>query len=54
MFDDGAAVKLTTMQYFSASGNTIHKVGITPDHVVELKEGDDTDYQLRKALEVLK
>ena len=54
MFDDGSAVKLTTMQYFSASGNTIHKVGITPDHVVELKEGDDTDYQLRKALEVLK
>ena len=54
MFDDGSAVKLTTMQYFSASGNTIHKVGITPDHVVELKEGDNTDYQLRKALEVLK
>ena len=54
MFDDGSAVKLTTMQYFSASGNTIHKVGITPDHIVELKEGDNTDYQLRKALEVLK
>ena len=54
IFDDGSAIKLTTMQYFSPSGNTIHKVGITPDYVVELKADDDTDYQLQKALEVLK
>ena len=52
--EDGSAIKLTTMQYFSPSGNTIHNVGITPDHVVELKEGDNTDYQLQKAIEVLK
>ena len=54
MFDDGSAIKITTMQYFSPSGNTIHKVGITPDYVVELKEDDETDYQLQKAIEVLK
>ena len=51
---DGSAVKMTTMQYFTPSGKTIHKVGITPDYIVELVEGDDTDYQLEKALEVLK
>ena len=53
-WDDGSAVKITIMQYFSPSGKTIHKVGITPDHVVDLVEGDETDYQLQKALEVLK
>ena len=52
--DDGSAVKITIMQYFSPSGKTIHKVGITPDYVVELVDGDETDYQLQKALEVLK
>ena len=51
---DGSAVKLTQSQYFSPSGKTIHKVGITPDYIVELVEGDDTDYQLQKAIEVLK
>ena len=51
---DGSAVKMTIMQYFTPSGKTIHQVGITPDYVVELVEGDDTDYQLEKALEVLK
>ena len=52
--DDGSAIKLTMWQYFSPSGKPIHKVGITPDYVVELKEGDETDYQLQKAMEVLK
>ena len=50
---DGSAVKFTISQYFSPSGKTIHQVGITPDYIVELVEGDDTDYQLRKAIEVL-
>ena len=52
--DDGSAVKITIMQYFSPSGKTIHKVGITPDYIVELVDGDDTDYQLQKAIEILK
>ena len=53
-WDDGSAVKITIMQYFSPSGKTIHKVGITPDYIVELVDGDETDYQLQKAIEVLK
>ena len=51
---DGAMVKLTYQQYYSPSGNKIHGVGITPDYVVELVQGDTTDYQLLKAIEVLK
>ena len=58
---DGSSIDLTMMQYFSPKGNVIHKVGITPDYVVELT--DDcfdsegylvNDLQLTKALEVLK
>lgn len=58
---DGSAVKLTILQYFSPSGNVIHKNGITPDYVVELTEDcyDEegnlaNDLQLEKALELLK
>ncbi len=51
---DGTMVKLTYQQYYSPSGNKIHGVGITPDYVVELVSGDITDYQLLKAIEVLK
>ncbi len=51
---DGDAVKLTIMQYFSPDGNIIHKVGITPDYVVENLSTDDTDQQLAKALALLK
>lgn len=39
----GDAVKLTIMQYFSPDGNVIHKVGITPDVVVEALASDTTD-----------
>lgn len=53
-FSDGSAIKLTTMQYYSPSGKVIHGKGITPDHVVELADGDSSDYQLIKALELLK
>ena len=56
------AVKLTISEYFTPNGNNIHKVGITPDVVVELPEnikGIGPDYlnedtQLKKALEILK
>lgn len=52
--EDGDAIKMTTMQYFSPDGHVIHEVGIEPDYVVELNEGDNTDYQLQKALQLLK
>ncbi len=53
-FKDGSALKLTVMQYLSPDGNEIHKKGVKPDYVVKLKKNDDTDYQLNKAVELLK
>ncbi len=58
---DGTAVQITFEQYFSAGGDPIHKIGITPDYVVELTEDcyDPVsgelidDRQLDKALELL-
>ena len=58
---DGGATKLTVMQYFSPKGHIIHKVGIKPDYVVELKDSDyvdgvlqeKNDRQLQKAVELL-
>jgi carboxyl-terminal processing protease len=49
------------MQYFSPKGRVIHKVGIEPDHKVEITEDDlvdgllirENDRQLRKALNIL-
>ena len=57
---DESAFKLTTAEYFTPSGESIHKKGITPDHVVTLdanknvfalSESEDT--QLQKAIEIL-
>lgn len=53
-FKDGSAFKLTIQQYFSPKGHKIHKVGVKPDYVVNLKSGSSTDYQLNKALQLLK
>lgn len=56
----GSALKLTTAEYFTPSGKSIHKKGITPDYVVKLEteksifaleESEDT--QLQKAIEIL-
>jgi len=54
--DDGSgdAIKLTTSQYLSPNGKVIHEKGIEPSVTVELKENDDRDYQLEKAIELLK
>ncbi|NLP29577.1 MAG: S41 family peptidase [Clostridiales bacterium] len=59
--DNGDAIKLTIMQYFSPEGNTIHKIGIEPDYVIEISEEDyvngellrENDRQLKKAIELL-
>ena len=60
--NDGSGLKITTEQYFTPKGTTIHKVGINPDEevllpetvksVYKLEEGQDT--QLQKAIEMLK
>lgn len=55
--DDGTAIKLTVAKYYTRGGQDIHKVGITPDVVVEFDseayEKDETDNQKDKAVEIL-
>jgi len=47
-------MRITIMEYFAPDGKRIDKVGITPDYVVKLIENDLKDYQLEKAIELLK
>lgn len=49
--DDGSALTLTVMQYFSPEGTVIHKKGVEPDYEVE--NTGDKDLQLEKAIELL-
>ncbi|MDP3014294.1 MAG: S41 family peptidase, partial [Candidatus Subteraquimicrobiales bacterium] len=53
---DGSAIVITVATYFTPRGKSVHKEGITPDYVVELKDDGDNkvDEQLEKAKEVLK
>jgi carboxyl-terminal processing protease len=59
---DGSGFKLTSAQYFTPNGRSIHGVGLTPDVVIEqAPEYQDTltvpvasDVQLQKALEIVK
>ena len=59
---DGSGLKITTEEYYTPKGTTIHKVGITPDEEVELPDTvksiysvtKDEDTQLKKAIETLK
>jgi len=53
-FDDGSAMTMTIMQYFSPNGDKIHKAGVKPTHVVKLPNDAKTDVQLEKAIELLK
>ena len=50
---DGSLLKLTTRQFLTPKGDIIHKVGIMPDYVVELKPNTLIDTQFEKACEVL-
>ena len=56
--DSGNGMQLTYCQYFTPNGETVHKVGVTPDIIVEMPEeyaskffqpGDMTDPQLAAA-----
>ena len=49
-----AALKLTVAKYKTAKGRQIDGEGITPDVIVELQPNDTVDYQLEKALDILK
>lgn len=53
--DDQTGYTLTTAQYFTPSGEYIHKKGITPDVVIEYSEEDGSDdIQLEKAMEIIR
>ena len=59
---DGSGLKITTEEYYTPKGTTIHKVGITPDEEVNLPDTvksvyavkEDEDTQLKRAIELLK
>lgn len=51
---DGSGMKITNSYYYTPKGNNIHKIGITPDYVVEIDadklkdEGIDTQLEAAK------
>ena len=47
-------LKLTTAMYYTPSGRSSHKVGVTPDVEIELPEKATVDVQLNKAEEYLR
>lgn len=54
--DDQGAVRVTIAKWLTPNGRTIHKLGLTPDVVVELTDEDaaaERDPQLDKAIELL-
>ena len=52
--DDGSALEITILQYFSPNGHAIHKKGIKPDYVVKDDPKTKKDEQLEKAEGLLK
>ena len=61
-YSENTGFKLTTSQYFTPNGVSIHGIGIEPDVVIELDEAyyeienptDADDNQLQKAIEIIK
>ena len=51
--EDGSALKLTIMQYFSPEGKEIQGKGVTPDISVTDDESTETDEQLERAMKAL-
>lgn len=60
--DKKSGMKITMQEYFTPNHNKLHKIGITPDYVLELPEEwqghlnveKQYDNQLNKAIEILK
>ena len=52
--EDGSAVKITTSDYYTPSGENIHGKGIMPDIEVEMDDDSEEDTQLTAALEYLR
>lgn len=54
---DGTSFKVTSSEYFSPNGTSIHGVGVEPHVIIEYEydeENPDYDNQLEKAIEILK
>lgn len=51
--EDGSALKLTIMQYFSPEGKEIQGKGVTPDISVTDDESTEADEQLERAMKAL-
>lgn len=51
---DDAMMKITVAKYRTSAGRDIDGIGIEPDITVQLRQGDPIDYQLLKAMELLK
>ena len=59
--NNGAGMQVTEAQYFTPNGNAVHKLGITPDVIVEMPEdaktlylfGDMEDVQLKTAYDTM-
>jgi len=51
---NGSSLKITIAEWLTPKGEKINKIGLKPDFEIKAKEGDKTDVQLEKAIEVLK
>jgi len=54
--DSQGAVRVTVARWLTPNGRLIHKIGLTPDYVVDITEqdvSDGNDVQLQKAIELL-
>ncbi len=51
---DGSSIKVTVARWLTPEGIPISEKGLEPDFEVELDEENEIDYQLNKAVELLK
>ena len=52
--NNGDSVKYTSAKWLTPLGICIDGIGITPDYNIAIEEGVNTDFQLEKAIELLK
>ena len=58
---DGSGLKITTAEYYTPKGSTIHEIGVTPNEIAELPKdidniyavSEEKDTQLKKAIRIL-
>jgi carboxyl-terminal processing protease len=48
------SLKITIAKWLTPSGKQISDVGLEPDEVVKIPEGEERDLQLERAIEILK